>query len=145
MSAHDLQPLLHAGQAEPAPSHRLLGVKAGARILDCQVDGVDLTVQRDVGVTRRAMLDDILQGFLQDAVERQGDFPWERCRDVLEVNVNRQTVPIGQLFAEPSRRLFQPQDLQFRGVKAVRYRLNIGRKIRNLLADFADLLLEIGR
>ena len=73
--AHDLQPLLHAGQAEPAPSHRLLRVEAGARILDCEVDGVDLTVQRDMGVTRPAMLDDILQGFLQDAVERQGDFP----------------------------------------------------------------------
>jgi hypothetical protein len=27
---HDLQPLLHAGQAEPAPSHRLVRVKAGA-------------------------------------------------------------------------------------------------------------------
>jgi hypothetical protein len=30
-------------------------------------------------------------------------------------------------------------------VKAVRHRLYIGRKIRNLLADFADLLLELGR
>ena len=71
VAADDLQPLLHAGQAEPAPSHRLLRVEAGARILDCEVDGVDLSVQRDVGVTRPAMLDDILQGFLQDAVETQ--------------------------------------------------------------------------
>ena len=76
--AHDLQPLLHAGQAEPGPSHRLVRVKAGARVLDRQIDGVDLTVQRDVGVSRHAMLDDILQGFLQDAVETQGDFPWQR-------------------------------------------------------------------
>ena len=132
LPANDFQPLLHAGQAEPGPSHRLVRVKAGARVLDCQIDGVDLTVQRDVGVSRHAMLDDILQGFLQDAVETQGDFPWQRFRDVLEVNVNRDTMPIGQLFAEPGRRRFQPQEFQSRGVKAVRQRLNIGRKIRNL-------------
>ena len=71
VAADDLQTLLHAGQAKPAPSHRLLRVEAGARILDCEIDGVDLSVQRDVGVTRPAMLDDILQGFLQDAVETQ--------------------------------------------------------------------------
>jgi len=53
------------------------------------------------------MLDDILQGFLQDAVERKADLPWERCRDVVEVNVNRQTVPIGHLVAERSRRPLQ--------------------------------------
>ena len=58
----------------PRPLIASLGVEAGARILDCQVDGVDLTVQRDVGVSRHAMLEDILQGFLQDAVER-GRFP----------------------------------------------------------------------
>ena len=96
-------------------------------------------------MSRLAMLDDILQGFLQDAVETEGDFRRQRFRDVLDVNVNRDTMPIGQLFAEPGRRRFQPQELQFRGVKAVRQRLNVGRKIRNLLADFADLLLEIGR
>jgi hypothetical protein len=31
-----------------------------------QIDGADLTVQRDVGVSRHAMLEDILEGFLQD-------------------------------------------------------------------------------
>jgi hypothetical protein len=40
------------------------------------------------------MLDDVLEGFLQDAVETQGDFRWERCRDVLEVDVNRHAMPI---------------------------------------------------
>ena len=114
LPANDFQPLLHAGQAEPGPSHRLVRVKAGARVLDGQVDGVDVTVQRDVGVSRHAVLDDILQGFLQDAVETQGDFRWQRFRDVLEVNVNRDTMPIGQLFAEPGRRRFQPQEFQFR-------------------------------
>ena len=69
--ANNLQPLLHARQAEPTPSQRFLGVKAGARILDCEIDGVGLTVQRDVSMTRPAMLDDVLQGFLQDAVEAQ--------------------------------------------------------------------------
>ena len=91
------------------------------------------------------MLDDILQGFLQDAVETQGDFRWQRPRDVLEVNVNRDAMPIGQLFAEPSRRSFQPEELEPRGVKAVRQRLNISRNIRDLLADSPDLLPEIGR
>jgi len=49
--ANNLQPLLHARQAEPTPSQRFLGVKAGARILDCEIDGVGLTVQRDVSMT----------------------------------------------------------------------------------------------
>ena len=30
LPSHDLQPLLHAGQAEPAAPHRLMRVKAGA-------------------------------------------------------------------------------------------------------------------
>ena len=51
LPANELQPLLHAGQAEPAPSHRLLRVKANARILDGQVDVVDLTVKRDVSAS----------------------------------------------------------------------------------------------
>ena len=49
--AHDLQPLPHTGQAEPVPPDRLLGIKAGARILDCQVDGVGVTAQRHVGAS----------------------------------------------------------------------------------------------
>ena len=145
LPAHDPQPFLHAGQAEPRPPHRLERVKAGARIVDGQVDRVDVTVQSDVGVSRLAMLDDVLQGFLQDAVETQGDFRRQRFRDVLEVNVSRDTMPTRQLFAEPSHRRFQPQEFQFRGVKVVRQRLNIGHEIHNLLADFPDLLLETGR
>ena len=94
LPAHDLQPLLHAGQAEPRPSHGFVRVEAGARVLDCQIDGADLTVQRDVGVSRHAMLEDILEGFLQDAVETEGDFRWQRFRDVLEMHVNRDVVPI---------------------------------------------------
>jgi hypothetical protein len=65
LTANDLQPLLHAGQAEPGPSYRLVNKKTSARILDCQIEGVDVTVQIDVGVSRPAMLDDILQAFLQ--------------------------------------------------------------------------------
>ena len=145
LPANDFQPLLHAGQAESGPSYRLVRVKAGSRILDGQVDGVDVTVERDVGLSRHAMLDDILQGFLQDAVEAQGDFPWQRLRDVLAVHVNRDAMPIGQLFAEASRRRFQPQQFQSRRVKVVRQRLKIGHKIRNRFPDRPDFLLEIGR
>ena len=71
LPANSFQPLRHAGQAKPAPSYRLVMVKAGARILDCQVEGVELTAERDVGMSRPAVLDDILQGFLKDAVETQ--------------------------------------------------------------------------
>ena len=115
LPADDFQPLLHAGQAEPGPAHRLVRVKARARVPDRQLDGVAVTVQGDVGVSRRAMFDDILEGFLQHAVETQGDFPWQRFRDVLEVNVNRDSVPSGHLFTEPSRRRFQPQDSNLAG------------------------------
>ena len=69
VAADGLQTLRHAGQAEPAPSHRLLRVEAGARILDGEIDGVDVSLQRDVGVTRPAMLDNSLAGFLQHAGE----------------------------------------------------------------------------
>src|SRR5688500_6447517 len=99
------QPLPHTGQAEPGPPHHLVRIKAGARVLDCQIDGVVVTVQRDENVSRRAMLDDILQGFLQDSVETEGDLPWQRWRDVVDVDVNRYTMPIGQLLAKISRRV----------------------------------------
>ena len=51
LAADDFQPLLHTGQAEAGPSHRLVRIKAGARILDCQGDVVGVPVQRDVGVS----------------------------------------------------------------------------------------------
>jgi hypothetical protein len=104
-----------------------------------------MTLQQDVGVSRHAVLDDILQGLLQDAIETQGYGPWQRSRDVLAVNVNRHAMPAGQLPAEASRRGCQPQELQFRGVEVVRQRLNIGDEICNLLADVRDLLLEARR
>ena len=119
LPAQDLQALLHAGQAEPGPSHRLVGVKAGARVLDDQGDRVDLAVQGDVGVSRHAMFDGILQGFLQNAVEAERDFRGQRCRDVLAMNVNRHSMPIGQLFAEPNHRTFEPDVFQLRRVKIV--------------------------
>src|SRR5687767_10923866 len=46
VAADGLQPFCHAGQAEPAPCHRLLRVEASAGILDCEIDGVALSVQR---------------------------------------------------------------------------------------------------
>ena len=91
------------------------------------------------------MFDDVLQGFLQDAVETESDFGRQRVRDVLDVHVNLDTMATGQLFAEGGRRRFQPQEFQSRRVKAVRQRLNIRPKFRNLLSDCGDLLLETGR
>jgi hypothetical protein len=82
------------------------------------------------------MLDDILEGFLQDAVETEGDLRWQRFRDVLEMHVNRDAVPIRQLFAEAGHRCFQPYEFELRGMQAVRQRLNIGRKIPDLSVDF---------
>ena len=104
-----------------------------------------MAIQGNGRVSRRAVLDDILQGFLHDPVKSQGDFPWKRCRDVLALNVNRDAMPVGQLLTEPGRRLGQSQEFESRGVKVVRQRPEIGHDIRNLLADFPDPLLEIGR
>ena len=53
LPADDFQPLPHAGQAEPGPSHRLVRVKTGARILDCQLDVVDLTLKETWAVATR--------------------------------------------------------------------------------------------
>ena len=50
LPADDFQPLPHTGQAEPGPSHRLVRIKTGARILDCQPDVVGVTLEGDVGV-----------------------------------------------------------------------------------------------
>ena len=44
-----------------------------------------------------------------------------------------------------SSTIFEPKELQFRWVKAVRQPLKIGHKFRNLLAYCGDLLLEDGR
>ena len=61
------------------------------------------------------------------------------------MNVNRDTVPIGQLFAEPGDRTFQADAFQLRRVKPVRQRLNVARKIDNLLVGFSNFAPEIGR
>ena len=90
-----------------------------------------------------AVFDDVLQGFLQDAVETQSDFGRYRVRDVLDVNVNLDSVATGQLFAEAGHRRCQPQEFQSRRVKAVRQRLHVRPKCRNLSSDCGDLLLEI--
>ena len=87
------------------------------------------------------MLDDILQGFLQDAVETEGDFrgrafgmfsKWTSIADPADWTTPRRTLP-------PP---FQSQEFESRGVKAVRQRLNVGHEIRNLLADRPDLPLD---
>ena len=54
------------------------------------------------------MLDDILQGFLQDAVETQGEVWRQHFRDVLDVqNVNLYTLPTrDNSSAERRRRRF---------------------------------------
>ena len=80
------------------PAQLIASGKPVTRILDSQVDGVDLTVQRHIGASRHAALDDVLQGFLQNPLEAQGNFRWKRLRDVFEVNVNRHTVSIGHFF-----------------------------------------------
>ena len=51
LPADGFQPLSHAGQPESGPAHCLVRVKAGARVFDSQVDGVDVSVQRNVSVS----------------------------------------------------------------------------------------------
>jgi hypothetical protein len=91
------------------------------------------------------MLDDILQGLRQHAVETEGDVRWQSFRDVLDVKVNLCTMPMGQLFARRSHHRLEPEKLQSRGVKTVRHRLNIAHEIRNLLAGRSDLQVEFSR
>ena len=119
----------------PAPDDVFLEIGPGRGALTIPLAA---RVRRVIAVE----IDRDLAGFLQQQLPPtvtvvQADF--------LEVNVNRDAMPIGQRVAEPSRRSFQPEELEPRGVKAVRPRLNISRNIRDLLADSPDLLLEIGR
>ena len=88
------------------------------------------------------MLDRILQGFLQHTEETHGDSRWQRFRNVLRVEIDFHRVAIGQLFAKPCRRRYEPQEFQFRRVKTVRQRLNIGSQICKLLDCRPDLLIE---
>ena len=104
LAADSLQPLHHVDQAEHRPAHRVMRIKASARVLDGQADGIDVTGQGDVGASRHTMLEDVLDSFMQHAVEAKGDFRRQRIRHVLELHLNGHILPIRPLLAESGHR-----------------------------------------
>ena len=70
--ADQAQPLPHADQAEPPLAGGRAGVEPAPVVGDPERDRVRASAQLDPGVPGAAVLDDVPQGLLGDAVEAQG-------------------------------------------------------------------------
>src|SRR5258705_7072791 len=82
---HQLHPLCHTDKAKPAGFHCLLDVKTGSRIAHGEVDRVRGVAQLDIEVPQAAVLDCILQRFLQDTKEAKRNLLRKRAWDLIMI------------------------------------------------------------
>jgi hypothetical protein len=85
------------------------------------------------------MLDDILQGFLGDSEEAEGDILRKLPGNSTMDKLNLQVVLIGELPAERSDGWHETQNVQPRGMKLLRDGVEAGRNFRGYGGDAAEL------
>jgi hypothetical protein len=90
-----LQPFPHAGEAQPVPPHCLFAVKTNARIAHAQLDFVRCASEPHFEPPWSAMLDGILQTFLQDPKEPKRDLLPQFLRYAPGVKVNLHSMLVG--------------------------------------------------
>ena len=113
--------LPHADQPEPPLAVGRAGVETGPVIDDPQGDSRPrFRVKLDPGVPGAAVLDDVPQGFLRDAVEAQGRVVGNRRRHLAGGEFDRQAVGLGQFLAQAADGGHEPQLLELRRVQVVR-------------------------
>lgn len=83
MTAHELRSLVHADETDTASQPRALHVEAAAKVLDHQVYLVLGRPQLHVEVAGAAVFRGVMQRFLQDAEEAQGDVGRDALRNVM--------------------------------------------------------------
>ena len=86
------QTFLHASEAQAAARNCLFGVKANSRIAHRQLNLIRCTVEANLEVPRRAMLNGVLEPFLQDAKQAKRDLRRQLPRDLIGVNLNLYSV-----------------------------------------------------
>src|SRR6516225_2886327 len=72
-SANQFQALFHAGESKPSPHRDPFNIKTTSLIADGQLDLVHRTYKRHSELLCTAMLQRILQGFLQNAKKTKRD------------------------------------------------------------------------
>ena len=85
----------HAGEAQPSPPHCLFGTKTDARIANAQLDSVRCASEPCFNVLCSAVLDSILQTFLQDPKETKRDLLLQVLRYAFGVKVNLHSMLVG--------------------------------------------------
>ena len=92
LSMDQFQTFLHASEAQAAARNCLFGVKANSRIAHRQLNLIRCTVEANLEVPRRAMLNGVLEPFLQDAKQAKRDLRRQLPRDLIGVNLNLYSV-----------------------------------------------------
>src|SRR6266566_3491629 len=94
-SMDQFQTFLHAGQAQTPARDCRLGVKANSRIAHRQLNLIRRILEANLEVPRPAMLDSILEPFLQDAKEAKRDLLRQLPRDLVGVKLNLDSMFLG--------------------------------------------------
>src|SRR6266481_441159 len=89
------QPFPHAGEAQPSPPYCLFGTKTDARIAYAQLDLVRCAAEPCFNALCSAMLDSVLQTFLQDPKETKRDLLMHVFRYAFGVKVNLHSMLVG--------------------------------------------------
>src|SRR5215470_6702874 len=142
-------PLTHADQPEPFLALDQRGVESGAVIDDSQGHRIGASPEVHRGVVGAAVLDDIAQPFLHEALEAHGRVRGNGCQHSVRSEFDFQAVGLGQLPAEAADRRDEPQLLQLGRVQLVRQvvhgRGQLSGSSHQLLQAAAELICRCRR
>lgn len=79
LSIYQTEALAHADKAESTTIHRILPIEADAFVSHGQTDSIFRAAHFDCEVLIRAVLNGILQSFLKNAKQAEGNFSWNVC------------------------------------------------------------------
>jgi hypothetical protein len=93
-----LQPLFHAHKAETSPPFEdLIQLKTNPGITHGQRDLICAALQPHLDAMRAAVLDGILQRFLQNAIQAQRNLPRQMSGVTFRLKMNLEATPLGHL------------------------------------------------
>jgi hypothetical protein len=108
-----LQPLRHADKAKPMGVHCPSDVKSGPRIAHGEANHIRSIAQLYIEVPHTAVLHGILQSFLQDAEEAEGNLLRKCAWDLIMSKDDLDILLVRELFAECTHGTSNAQILQF--------------------------------
>ena len=127
-AAHVTQPLAHPGEAEPLGALELLRGEAVASVFDPQPQLGSGGLEGDLDPGGSAVLDRVLERFLQNPVQHQRGIPRQRLRPALARHLDRHAVPRRDLAGETLRGRQQAELVEDRRVELVGHPVQVGRE-----------------